>query len=441
MMRKLGGLALVIAVALALFFGGAALLPQRDRGQTEGTSAAELASISLGLAGADLDATISALESRVAAGGFRAAEDHTSLAFAYLQKARVEAKPELYDEAEDQLEESLDLQAEGNFRALLGKGILAGSRHDFHGQLEWSSRAVKVNPANAQARGVVGDAYLELGQRSKAASVYQEMLDIRPDLPSWGRVSYLKQLQGDTPSAISAMESALQFAGPSGPDDAWASWQLGELHMSSSRYGRAASYYDRALEASPGFGPAREASAHLAAATGDIDGAVSILSELVTEFPLPDNIAFLGDLYLLQGDDQAADQAYALADDRFFEYMEHEVRTDVDFITFWADRGLHLERALTDARTLYSQRDSAAVSDSLAWALYATGRYEQAAPYADEALERSNRDAGYHFHAGMIAIKLDQPRRAEKLLTKALALDPVWSILDASRARDALESL
>jgi Flp pilus assembly protein TadD len=114
------------------------------------------------------------------------------------------------------------------------------------------------------------------------------------------------------------------------------------------------------------------------------------------------------------------------------------VRPDVDFITFWADRRIHLQRALRAARLLYSQRKSAAVSDSLAWALYAKGRLSQAQRYAREALRRSVGDAGYHYHAGVIAGALGQNVAARALLREALALDPSWSIWESHRARTIL---
>lgn len=436
-MKKFGAIAVVIGLAFGSVFLGASLLPQREGSTPAAAQEVNPLELSPGLAGEDLDATIAALRSRINRGGVRVAGDHASLAFAFLQKARVEAKPELYDDAEVELDRSLELQPEQNFSATIGKAILAGSRHDFRGQKEWAERATEINPAHSQALGIVGDAAIELGEMQEAERVYQQMLDLRPDLPSWGRVSYLKSLQGDSASAIRSMEQALRFAG-SGADDAWASWQLGELQMGSGRLERAGDLFSRALIASPGFGPAREASAHLAAATGDLPKAASILTELTSEIPLPGDIAFLGDIHLLMGDEDAAEETYAEADARLFEYMSHGVAVDVDFVTFWADRGLHLDRALSDARKLYRERQSAAVSDALAWALYANGRFSEADRYAREALARSEGDPGFLFHAGMIALELDQEGRARRLLEEALESDPAWSILDADRARATL---
>ncbi len=439
-MKKLGAALGVAVFGLALLLGGS-LLPGRGGDTIETTSAAaDAATLFAPGANPDLDTTIDALERRIAQGGPTLADDQAALAFGYLQKARVEAAPAFYDQAEEALAASLETRPKRNFKATLGHAILAGSRHDFQGQIEWGRRAVAINPFNSQGLGIVGDAYSELGHRAKALDAYQRSIDLRPDLSSFGRVSAAAQLSGDTTGAIAAMKRALGFAGTSRENAAWAHWQLGELYIGDHRFEVAEKHLDQALQLSPGFGSAIESTVHLTAARGDIPGAIDILSSLVDDFPLPGNFAFLGELYLLDHQPSKAEAAFAEADRRLEEYQAHEVLPDVDFITFWADRRIHLRRALRDARTLYSQRKSAAVSDSLAWALYANGRFGQAQRYADEALRRSVNDAGYHYHAGMIARALGQSRRAETLLDKALKLDPSWSIIESHRARRILSS-
>ncbi len=436
-MKKILVPAAVLALALALFLGGTLLPGRGSRPVAAPLPQADADALLVPGANTDVDATISALRAKIAAGD-STARDHASLAFGYLQKARVQADPALYDHAEDALEASFEEAPDDNFEATLGTAILAGSRHDFHGQLDWGRRAVEINRYNSQALGIVGDAYLELGLRQKALRIYQRMIDLRPDLASFGRISYAAQLGGDTDAAIAAMERALDFAGTSRDNAAWVHWQLGELHIGAHDFARAEEHLRDALRLAPGFGSAIESTVHLTAARGDIEGAIEILSQLVEEFPLPGNFSFLGELYLLADRPDDAEAAFAEADRRLALYQQHEVRTDVDFVTFWADRKIHLDRALSDARTLYSQRKSAAVSDALAWALYANGRYEAAQPYAREALARSVNDAGYHYHAGMIAKELGETDEARSLLRKALELDPSWSIIESHRARALL---
>jgi len=438
--KKAGGAAAAVVLAGAMFLGGS-LLPGRDTRPAAAAKAVQADTLlALGQV-ADLDTSIASLQAGIAQGGPQLAEQQASLALGYLQKARAEAAPSFYDEAETAIDASLQAQPEDNFSATVARAILAGSRHDFHGQVRWGSRAVEINPFNSQAHGIVGDGLLELGKVDQAFESYQRSIDLRPDLSSFGRLSAAAQTNGDTRGAIDAMKRALGFAGTSKENAAWAHWQLGELFIGNQELEKAEAHLDSALALAPGFNSAVESIVHLTAARGDIAGAIEIMVPLAQDYPLPGNFNFLGELYLLAGDEDAATKAFAEADRRLALYEEHDVRPDVDFVTFWADRKIHLARALRVGRGLYSQRKSAAASDSLAWALYANGRYREAMPLAKEAIRRSVRDAGYHFHAGMIARSLGDNGAARTYLRKALTLDPSWSIIESHRTREILASL
>lgn len=439
-MKKVGGVAAAVGLAAALFLGGS-LLPGRG---SEPTVATRSVGADLLLAPgqtANLDDTLATLRSLIDQRGPKLAEHQASLAIGYLQKARVEADPASYDLAEAAIEASFETQPEENFSATIARAILAGSRHDFHGQVRWGQKAVSINPANSQAHGIVGDGYLELGQQRKAFDSYQRSIDLRPDLSSFGRLSAAAQTTGDTRAAIDSMERALGFAGTSKENAAWAHWQLGELLMGNQQFERAERQLDQALTLAPDFNSVVESTVHLTAARGNIPGAIAIMEPLSEDYPLPGNFNFLGELYLLDDRAKAASIAFKEADRRLAAYEEHNVRPDVDFATFWADRGIHLDRALRVARQLYSERTSAAASDALAWSLYANGRYKEAQKFAREALRRSVNDAGYHYHAGMISRALGDKAAARDYLRQALVIDPSWSIIESHRAREILASL
>lgn len=436
-MNRAVGVVTAALVAAALFVGGSIFLPSRDAGSTATRVTTTTDNLLLPGAAVAIDDRIAALKARIALGGPRVAEEQATLALAYLQKARTEADPSGYDLAERAITASFSAQPKANFEATVAQAVLAGSRHDFHGQARWAKRATKVDPFNSQAWGLLGDAQFELGRTIAGRRTYQRSIDLRPDLASFARVSNAAASAGKTRDAIVAMKRALNFAG-SKENAAWANWQLGELYMGSGRFAVAERYLEYALRLVPGFASAVESTVHLAAARGDIDGAIDVMGSLVEDYPLPANFAFLGELHLLAGDDEAAATAFATADARLDEYVEHDVLPDVDFVTFWADRRIRLGEALRHARLLYRQRSSAAASDALAWALYANERYDRAARFAAEAIERGPSDAGFRFHAGMIERARGNRSAARGYLRDALELDPSWSIIESQRAREIL---
>src|SRR5207253_2080130 len=177
---------------------------------------------------------------------------------------------------------------------------LAAARHDFAAALRWGRQAIGAAPYNAGAYGVAGDALIELGRYPDAFRTFQRMIDLRPDLSSYARASYARELQGDVPGAISDMELALQAA--SSPSDAaFAGFQLGELWFNSGHLARAQAAYARASAQDPSYSPAREGLAKVAAAQGRYARAISLYRWVVDHMPLPQYVIELGDVYTAAG--------------------------------------------------------------------------------------------------------------------------------------------
>jgi tetratricopeptide (TPR) repeat protein len=385
-----------------------------------------------------LDATVAQLQDRlgVAPTDWRA---YASLGLAYLQEGRLTADPTWYPRAEGVLERSLALEATENFEALLGMGVLSLGRHDFTGALEWGRRARAVNPYSADARGVIGDALVELGRYPAAARAYQAMIDTRPNLSSYARVSHYRELTGDVPGAVEAMAQAVELAAT--PEDAaWAGYYLGELHFGSGRLAAAARAYRAGLASGPGLVLPRVGLARIAAARGDLARAARLLSGVVRRYPAPEFVILLGDVHAAAREPELAAEEYDLVRAMERLYRSGGVNTDLEMALFDADHGFGSE-ALERARAAYRRRPSVTAADALAWALHAEGRDQMADRYAREALRLGTRSALFHFHAGMIAFRLGRTNEARRLLGEALRINPHFSLLHTDTARRVLDRL
>src|SRR5712691_6420827 len=124
---------------------------------------------------------------------------------AYIQKARESGDVTYFDLAEQALGKALEL-APRYSDAARHLAFVLYSRHDFDGAAREAQRAVDLNPTDAHALGVLGDAYLEVGKYEAARETYQRMIQIRADLHSLSRVSGLKSLRGDTKGAVEDLE-------------------------------------------------------------------------------------------------------------------------------------------------------------------------------------------------------------------------------------------
>ena len=230
---------LIVAVfaAVALISGVLNLRPLLEGVRGAGVTAPAAPSAVDRLAGVPeraetaLDARIRSLQDALREGDERVkGTAATMLGHAYLQKARETGDPGFYPKAETLFQQALDADGD-DVDALVGLGTLALARHQFAEALDWGEQARDGNPYHAPAYGVIGDAQIELGRYDDAVATVQAMVDLRPDLGSYSRVSYLRELMGDREGAIVAMEQAAVAGSGYAENVAWVHVQLGNLRF------------------------------------------------------------------------------------------------------------------------------------------------------------------------------------------------------------------
>ncbi|MCD6021512.1 MAG: repeat-containing protein [Actinomycetia bacterium] len=430
MKARVVSIATAVGLAVVVFVVGALGHPSdpstRPEPITRGASAD--AFLFPASAAGTLDAAISSLEGRLEAVP-NDWEASAALGTAYVQQARITSDPSAYQLARTALRRSLALQPTGNAGALVGLSSLAAARHDFADALRWGRGAVRTAPFDADAYGVLGDAQLELGRYRAAFASFQRMVDTRPDLASYARVSYALELRGNVAGSIDAMRAAFDVAA-SRPDVAWAAAQIGKLHFGTGRIGDARQWFRRAWAADPDSTEAAAGLGLVAWASGDLPAAIAAYERLAVRYPSPDHVATLGDLYSAAGDSEAAAAQFDLVRAEARLFRANGVNTDLEIALFEADHaGPGAARAaLRAARAEWRKRTSVHVADSLAWALYANGRYREAAAASEQALRLGTRNALFLFHAGMIRLRLGDRDAARVFLDEAFELNPFFSV-------------
>jgi tetratricopeptide (TPR) repeat protein len=261
---------------------------------------------------------------------------------------------------------------------------------------------------------------------------------LRPSLASYARVSYARELLGHTRAAVRAMRLAISAAVGEAEPMAWTHVQLGKLYFNHGRYAAAAHEFRIALADFPGYAYGLDALAQARAAQGHLPQAIALERQAVAAVPLPQYVALLGDLYRADGGPRLARRQYALigAIDRLLR--ANGVRTDLEIALFQVDHGIDLRRALRRARLARAERPSIDGDDVLAWALARNGRCREALSYSRRALRLGTLDATKLFHHGMIARCLGNRTAARAWLTRALVLNPHFSVVWAPVARRAL---
>jgi tetratricopeptide (TPR) repeat protein len=352
----------------------------------------------------------------------------TQLASAYLQRARETGDPTYYSKADGLLTSaSPQLPADAGFA--ITRGSLALSRHDFASALEWGTRAVALGPARPSAYGVLVDAQVELGRYDDAVANAQRMADMRPDLSSYTRISYLRELHGDVTGAIAAMQLAIQAGPVTGEVTAWCDVQLGNLYFATGDLDSAERAYVRSVRRVAGYAHGNAGLARVRAARGDLVGATTLYERAVAVLPLPDYVGALGDVYARQGNADAAARQYALLDVERRLLIANGVRVDADLALFDADHGRDVAHAVDVARAEFAIRPSVHIADILAWAELQSGDVAGALRHSVEALRLGSQDPLLLYHAGVIAQASGDSARAGALLGRAHDLSPRFSFL------------
>ena len=191
------------------------------------------------------------------------------LAAAYLQKVRETGDPGFYARADGLLARAL-ARRPGDAAALTLQGTLALARHDFRAGLRLARRARAAQPDALGAYPALVDALIELGRYGAAERELQRMIDAKPTLAAYARVSYFRELHGDLDGAVEAMRRAIAAGGPTPESVASVQALLGGLELTRGRRGAARAAYRGALAGVPGLPAAEAGLARLAAARGDL---------------------------------------------------------------------------------------------------------------------------------------------------------------------------
>lgn len=434
----------MVLLAAATLGAYAALQWTRGGGDTNGAGPAVSGQVAplqnLDVMNADqLDQSIATLQARLEQNGADS-ESLARLGLAYLQKARETADPTYYGKAEKALANSFDLD-QHNYESLTGLGALALSRHDFTGALRWATLAVAENPYAPAVYGVLTDALIETGSYPSAVNAVQMMVDLRPDLSSYARVAYVRELHGDTDGAVDAMTEAVNAGSGSREGVAWSAVELGNLRFNRGDFSGAEKEYNRALAASPDYPRALGGLARAAAAQGDLDAAIEGYQRAIAVVPLPELVIALGDVYEAAGKRDDAAKQYELVGVLQKLQAENGVNTDLELAMFDLDHDLDVAGALETVFRSFAVRRSVYGADAVAWGLFKNGRCEEASDYSAQALRLGTRDAMLHFHAGMIADCLGQSAKAASELQRALTTNPQFSVRFAPIARERLAAL
>jgi tetratricopeptide (TPR) repeat protein len=370
------------------------------------------------------------------------ARDFAELSRLFLQRARAGGGDGDLRRAEENARHSLRLRESRNAEAFQVLAASLMGQHRFTEAREVAEGLLALDSTSHGARALLGEIQVELGDYAEARRTFGMLLTWRGDLSVAPRYARWEELRGRPAEARrllrAARDEVANLHGMPVRQLAWYHWRLGDLALRNGRLDEAERELESGLSLAPDDHLLLDALARAAAARRRWHEAIDYGERSIVRSLDPATLGLLYQAYAAVGDSARAEE-YSRA-------MSVAVLGQGNgFHRAWGllllDRGREVPAVLARAQRDITLRHDVYGWDLLAWALYRSGRLEEARDAMRNALALGTRDASLHFHAGMIDAALGLRAPARRHLEAALAINPWWHPFQPTEARAMLERL
>lgn len=363
-----------------------------------------------------------------------------------------------------------ETKQESRFSALVMKGMVKLSLHQFKDALQTGQQAVQLNSQNSGVYGVLVDANVELGNYDEAVKMSDKMVSIRPDLRSYSRISYLREIHGEVKGAIEAMDMAVKAGFPGQEQTEWCRINLGKLYEKTGDLENAEMHYRIALKQRENYPFALHALANLERKKGNLqeaekmlklacgfiqdasfyEGLTSVYRDMkqdeLRERALQKALRLMKGLESgTHGHEHEDDHGHSRGEDahghshKIGHGHTHEVGLEMArlLLSFTED----YEKALENALHEYDIRpNNIEVNQVLATIYLKTGKLEEANTHLNKAQATNCQNADLLCLAGLIHIENGNTEEGTKLLKQSFETDPFQDHILVEQGKRKLES-
>jgi tetratricopeptide (TPR) repeat protein len=357
-----------------------------------------------------------------------------ALAQAYIQESRVTGDHGYYDKAALELLDRILEKEPKNFDALCCKATVLLSQHHFAEGLVEALKALPINPDNAFIYGILCDANLELGKYDEAVKMADKMVSVRPDIRSYARISYLREIYGDVPGSIQAIKLAVAAGYPGLEQTEWTRCILGHLYENSGSLDTAEYEYKVALQNRPDYAFAVAGLGRVAKAKGNYKEAIVYFEKaksIIVEYSFSDELT---DLYKLDKQNEKAEKNAREVIEMLSSNSDVEGENGHGH---YADKELayaylkinDVDNALKHALLEYERRPgNIDVCETLAWVKYKKGEFAEANKLINNALKTNCKNPVLLCRAGLIKIKAGESDKGKAFIKIAIETNPFLDI-------------
>ena len=371
-----------------------------------------------------------------------------ALANDYVLEARASGNIAYYDKAAFKTIENVLHMDPNNYEALLLKALLQLSQHHFADGLVTAKKAEGINVNNAFVYGLLVDANIEMGNYDSAVNAADKMISIRPDLRSYSRIAYLREIYGDYTGSIDAMKLAVAAGVPGEESTEWCRVQLGKLYENRGEINNAKFQYDLSIAARPGYAYALAGLGRLAAFENKNDSAVYFYQQAQNEI---NDLGIKESLAITYSNAGQSDKAAAL-NEEVIEEMNKNAQQSIDDPTLghYSDKELayaylqnnDYDKALEHGLAEYNRRPkNIDVNETMAWIYYKRNEITKALPYAIAATTTHSMNPVLLCVTGLVYTKTGNTLKGKTMLSLGLKHNVVMPADIKKESMDALQKL
>ncbi len=362
-------------------------------------------------------------------------KQYVTLASVFISEGRITGNNSYYSNSAvkmlNKVTESNTANKDLVFQALSLKSAVLLNMHQFKDALDVAKQGVALNDYNAGIFGALVDANVELGNYDAAVKDCDRMMTIRPDLRSYSRASYLRQIYGQNQGAMEAMHMAVDAGMPGAESTEWARTKLGDLYLNTGNLDSASILYRSSLVYRPNYPYALMGMALVEKSRKNYDQAITYTRSAIAVLSEAAFVSTLADLYELKGDaakakDARNDVVALLEESQKDEPADALVKHNVsrEMATAYLNAG-NLDKALQYAKTDLAMRpENIDANELIAWVYYLKGDYANAKTHADKMMATKTQNAGSLYKAGVIYSSAGELAQGNDLLKNAMAINP-----------------
>jgi tetratricopeptide (TPR) repeat protein len=275
----------------------------------------------------------------------------------------------------------------------------------------------------------VVDGNVEMGNYPAAIENLEKMISIRPDLRSYSRISYIREIHGEMTAAIAAMKMAVDAGFPGEEGTEWARVQLGHLYEKTGDIKSAEMHYTISLQQRPDYPYALAGMGNIAMAKKDYANAIEQYKKadaLTADYSFKEKMA---EVYLLTNQQAKAKEVL----EAIREELSNAASEEENGINHHTDRELafiyllenNSSKALKHAMAEYNRRpENIEVAEMAAWAYFKNGEAQKALPFLQTALKTGSKNPTLLSHAAMIYAQAGDKAKAKMMLQEVVKTNP-----------------